>query len=82
MTNTKVDLFLDSGAFSAWNKGTSIDIKKYIKFIKKNEDLFTVYANLDVIGIGGNQPNLLTATKTLENQRIMEKAGLAMTRAL
>lgn len=76
-TKNKVDLFLDSGAFSAWTQGIKIDIKEYIKFIKKNKELFTVYANLDVIGIGGKQPNLLTAEKTLENQRIMEKAGLS-----
>ncbi len=35
-----------------------------------------MYANLDVIGIGGKQPNELTAKLTLENQKIMEAAGL------
>jgi len=56
--------------------GVHIDIHEYIKFIKENKDIISVYANLDVIGIGGKQPNRLTAEKTLENQRIMEKAGL------
>jgi hypothetical protein len=72
----KVDLFLDSGAFSAWTQKATIDIQEYIRFIKENQDVIEVYANLDVIGIGGKQPNRLTAEKTLENQRIMEKAGL------
>lgn len=72
----KVDLFLDSGAFSAWTQGVNIDIYEYIDFIKKHLDVLEVYANLDVIGLGGKQPNRITAEKTLENQKIMEAAGL------
>jgi hypothetical protein len=74
--NEKVTLFLDSGAFSAWTQKVSIDIHEYIEFIKRNQDHIHVYANLDVIGIGGKQPNALTAKATLKNQKIMEKAGL------
>ena len=63
----KVDLFLDSGAYSASSQGITIDLPEYITFIKQYQDHIEVYANLDVIGdpIG-----------TLKNQRIMEKAGL------
>lgn len=43
--NKKV--FLDSGAFSAYNLKREIDIDDYIDFIKKNK--FEVYAALDVI---------------------------------
>jgi len=75
--NKKVDLFLDSGAYSAWTQGANIDIHDYIKFIKKHEEFIDVYANLDVIGIGGKQPNRLTAEATLNNQGIMEDAGLS-----
>lgn len=74
--DNKVDLFLDSGAFSAWTQKVEINIQDYISFIKENESVINIYANLDVIGIGGKQPNKLTAEKTLENQKIMEKAGL------
>jgi len=73
----KIDLFMDSGAFSAWTQGKDININEYIQFIKENQDVINIYANLDVIGIGGKQPNKLTAEKTLENQKIMEKAGLS-----
>jgi hypothetical protein len=68
-TNGKkqVDLFLDSGAFSAWSQGVEIDIQEYIAFIKKNKNFINVYANLDAIG---------DPEKTLQNQKIMEKAGL------
>ncbi len=76
MKKNKVNLFLDSGAFSAWTQGVPIDIQDYIEFIKQHLDILEVYANLDVIGLGGKQPNRLTAEKTLENQKIMEKAGL------
>ena len=64
---TKVNIFLDSGAFSAFTQKVEIDIQEYIKFIKEHEDSLEVYANLDVIG---------DAEATWENQRIMEKAGL------
>lgn len=63
----KVELFLDSGAFSAWSQKSSINIKEYIAFIKENEHLIDVYANLDVIG---------NSKASWRNQRIMEKAGL------
>lgn len=63
----KVELFLDSGAFSAWSQGKEIDIQEYIKFIKENEEVIDIYANLDVIG---------NAEATWNNQMIMEKEGL------
>jgi hypothetical protein len=72
----KVSLFLDSGAFSAWTQGVEIKVEDYIDFIKEYKDVIDIYANLDVIGLGGKQPNRLTAEMTLKNQKIMEKAGL------
>lgn len=44
-----VDLFLDSGVFSAWARDTSLDIKKYAKYIERNKHLFECYATMDVI---------------------------------
>ena len=73
----KVDLFLDSGAFSAWTQGIEIDIQEYIDFIKEHKDIIEVYANLDVISRGDTlAAKKESAQKTLENQKIMEKAGL------
>jgi hypothetical protein len=63
----KVNLFLDSGAFSAFTKGVTIDIQEYITFIKENLDVIETYANLDVIG---------DPAGTLANQKIMEASGL------
>lgn len=41
--------FLDSGAYSAWTRGTVIDLQEYCEFIKANIDQIEVYASLDVI---------------------------------
>lgn len=68
MNNNKISLFLDSGAFSAWSKGVNINIQEYIKFIKKHKKYIDVYAVLD---------DILDPDKTLQNQKIMEKAGLS-----
>ncbi|MDX9918334.1 MAG: hypothetical protein RBT15_10050 [Gudongella sp.] len=62
-----VELFLDSGAYSAWSQGKTIDIQQYIQFIKDHQDVIDIYANLDVIG---------DPAATWENQLIMEKVGL------
>lgn len=62
-----VTLFLDSGAFSSWSKGSEIDIDEYIEFVKEHQKFLEVYANLDVIG---------DAESTYKNQKYMEKKGL------
>lgn len=62
-----MNLFLDSGAFSAWSQDKEIDITDYIDFIKDNEEFIEIYANLDVIGDAGG---------TWKNQMTMQKAGL------
>jgi len=65
--NKKISFFLDSGAFSAWSKGIEINIRDYIKFIKENINYIDTYAVLD---------DIQNPDKTLENQKIMEEAGL------
>jgi hypothetical protein len=67
MSTNKVELFLDSGAFSAWSQGIEINMDEYIAFIKENEQYIEVYANLDVIG---------DAEATYINQKYMESKGL------
>ena len=61
------EVFLDSGAFSAFSQGTDIDIKSYCAYIHQFKHLLSVYANLDVIG---------NAQGTYNNQQIMEREGL------
>jgi len=61
------NVFLDSGAFTADAKGEEIDLEKYAKFIKANQDEIDVYINVDVIGNG---------EATYQNQKELEKKGL------
>lgn len=62
-----MEVFLDSGAFSAHTKGVEIKIEDYISFIKKHRNIINIYSNLDVI----KNPK-----QTWKNQITMEKAGL------
>jgi len=66
LLSENVDVFIDSGAFSAENSGKNIDIQDYIKFLKLTGA--KTYAGLDVIG---------NAKATMVNQKIMEEAGLS-----
>lgn len=59
--------FVDSGAFSANSQGVTIDLDRYIGFIKRFQDKIDIYANLD---------NITDVKKTEENQKKMEDAGL------
>jgi len=62
-----VNVFLDSGAFSAWSQGAKVDLKRYIQYIKRYESLLFCYVNLDVI---------YDVEATKRNQKTMEDAGL------
>lgn len=61
-------VFLDSGAFTAWMQGAVIDLPKFCEFCHRNADAITHVSVLDSIG---------DAAKTLENQKEMERRGVA-----
>lgn len=61
-------IFLDSGGFSAFTQGETIDLAAYCTYIKRYGSLLTTYANLDVIG---------SAKGTFANQQRMEAEGLS-----
>lgn len=48
MNNPRI--ILDSGAYTVFKKGSSIDINKYAEFITNYHSVFCDYFNLDVIG--------------------------------
>lgn len=63
-----IELFIDSGGFSAMTLGVPITVDEYAKYIIKNKGEIKAYANLDVIR---------NAKATAKNQKIMEeKYGL------
>jgi hypothetical protein len=47
-----LDLFLDSGAFTAFTKKTTIPIERYAEYVKKYRHIWTVCSSLDAIGQG------------------------------
>ena len=59
------DLFMDSGAFSAFTKGVTIPVEDYCDFIEKYD--LQVYSNLD---------DIVDHTRTAKNQQHMEARGL------
>jgi len=77
----KVRVLLDSGAFSAWTHGETLDVRDYIRFVKKVHPYLAGYVNLDVI------PGHISRKRTREeteqsaaasyrNLQIMKDAGL------
>lgn len=78
----KIELMLDSGVFSAWNKGEpELDLKTYIRFIKKHKALLFSYVNMDSIpGVFGAKrtPKDVekSAKKSYDNLQIMKSHGL------
>jgi hypothetical protein len=69
----KVNVFLDSGAFSAWTKGVKVDLPGYCRWVKENDDILLkvdgdLWASV-LDAIGDDQ-------KTFENQQAMEKLGV------
>lgn len=77
----KFRFFLDSGAYSAWTRGTHIDLDEYCAFIKANIDNIDVYACLDVIpGVPGipatTAQRIDAANQTWANYLYMRREGL------
>jgi len=60
-------VMMDSGAFSAYQSGETINLDSYIAFIKDYSELFSVVVNLDVI----NDPK-----QSAVNLKRMEDAGI------
>ncbi len=81
-----VSLMLDSGAFSAWARGQSIDVDKYIAFIKEHEEFVASYVNVDVIpGVSNMKGPMPLPTRAeveasakagWDNMKKIEDAGL------
>ena len=78
----KIELMLDSGAFSAWMHGESLDLADYISYLKANRDLVALYVNMDVLpGRPGKKPTPAqveeSAARSYDNLQVMKRAGLS-----
>jgi hypothetical protein len=77
LRDTGRQIFLDSGAFSAFTQGVTINLKQYCHYILRNMDLFEVISVLDAIG-DYTKPETLppAATQTYNNLKAMEQMGV------
>lgn len=62
-----LDLFADSGAYSAYSQGSPIHVDDYCNWLEREAWRFSCYVNLDVIG---------DVEGTWRNQQRMEERGL------
>ena len=72
---------MDSGVFSAWNRGETLDLDEYCAFIKRNEHLLSCYATMDIIpGTFGRKRTSDEVEKSAQgsykNQQRMKEKGL------
>jgi hypothetical protein len=76
-----IKVMLDSGAYSAWTHGKTINLRDYIKFIREVEPCLRTYVNLDMIpGSLGRSRTWEdaegSAAKSYRNWQMMKDAGL------
>lgn len=62
----KKKIFLDSGAFSMFTQGVTVDLKQYAQYIMDNADIIEIASSLDVIGRGSEAASY-NNLKALEN---------------
>lgn len=73
MRENKAQIFLDSGAFSAFNLGVKLSVKEYCDYIKRNQDIIRVE---DGILIASVLDGIGDADETWRNQQEMESYGV------
>ncbi len=68
-----VTVFLDSGAYSAYTQGSTIDINKFCSYCHRNADIIHQVSVLDVIDFTDRQA---AVRKSWENLKEMERQGV------
>lgn len=67
MKDTRFELMLDSGAYTAWTQNATIDLDAYAAFIREHADDLDVVVNLDVLpGRWGHMPSSSEIEKSAE----------------
>jgi len=69
LREAKKSIFLDSGAYTMFTKGVSVDLEQYADYIKSSADVLHVASNVDAIGAGKEE-------ETYRNQKLLEKLGV------
>lgn len=81
-TKPRVNVLLDSGAWSAWTRGVELSLLDYIEFVKQNRRYLWNYINMDVIpGTASRRRDRSDVEKAAKasygNQQKMKAAGLS-----
>jgi hypothetical protein len=76
-----ISLMLDSGAFSAWNRGETLELKDYIAYLKQIERYLFSYVVMDVLPFGKEAERTgdaieKAAAQSYRHLQIMKDAGL------
>lgn len=66
---TGAKIFMDSGAFSMFTQGITVDLDRYAAFLSQRADYIEVASNIDVIGAGNERGSY-------QNQKELEKFRL------
>ena len=69
----KRQVFLDSGAFSAFTKGVDVDLPAYCDYVKRNLDIIE---HVDGIPLASVLDGIGDPLKTWQNQQAMERLGV------
>jgi hypothetical protein len=82
VSREKVNILLDSGAWSAWTKGAELSLKDYVSFIKRNRASLWNYISMDVIpGTASRRRDRSDVEKaaklSYDNQQEMKAYGLS-----
>lgn len=79
----KANILLDSGAFSAWRRGSEISLKAYTDYCKRHKDEVDAYVNLDCIpgenGLMDHSQSSIekSAAKSYDSLQYMKSQGLS-----
>lgn len=69
----KKQIFLDSGAFSAFTQGIEVDLPAYCDYIKRNSDIIE---HVDGVPLASVLDGIGDPLKTWQNQQLMEELGV------
>jgi hypothetical protein len=74
ITEHKLKIFLDSGAFSMMTQNVKVDLKEYARFVYRHQNIIETASNLDAIGTLGatKAQSEATAQQSYDNLKTLE----------
>lgn len=73
----KTKVFIDSGAFTAWTKGVTLNADEYIEWLNKYDDYLTLFGQVDVIpNVGAKKEEVDKASEDTWNNYLYMRSKL------